>query len=83
MKPKVLITMQGGMIQNITTDQDMDIVIVDYDLPSHGEPAFKGCYAPDYIVKGGEFAEMFQNMTGAELTPEEIEVRDELKRIHF
>ena len=75
--------MQGGLIQNITTDQDMDIVIIDYDLPETGEPAFQGCYSPDGIVESGKFHELISSIAGAELTPEEIEVRDELKRIHF
>ena len=83
MKPKILITMQGGTIQNISASEDMDIAIVDYDLPDHGEPALMGIYGPDYIVKDRELHEMIDTIPGAELTPEEARVKEGLKRLHF
>jgi len=32
MKPKIIIVMEGGIIQNMLSDVPMDAVIIDYDI---------------------------------------------------
>jgi hypothetical protein len=31
MKPKVIITIEGGLIQNILSDTEIDVITIDYD----------------------------------------------------
>lgn len=50
-KPKILITMEGGMIQSIGANMDMDIVINDYDNPEEDQIRLE---SPDEIFKDGE-----------------------------
>lgn len=45
MKPKLLITIQGGLIQTITADQDCTIGIIDYD-----EEGMARVTSPDLIL---------------------------------
>lgn len=39
MKPKVIIEVKGGMIVNVSSDVDVDAMIVDYDIESTDEEA--------------------------------------------
>ena len=37
MKPKIIIVMEGGIIQNMLSDVPMDAVIIDYDIEGVAE----------------------------------------------
>jgi hypothetical protein len=37
MKPKVIITIEGGLIQNVLSDTEIDVIVVDYDTESYEE----------------------------------------------
>jgi hypothetical protein len=81
MKPKVMITVQGGVIQSVNTNVDMDIVIIDYDNLKAGDK-LKDIHAPDYIFKDGEAHELLQSLT-LPLSKEEKQVKKFLKDQKF
>ena len=37
MKPKIIIVMEGGIIQNMLSDAPVDVVIIDYDIEGLGD----------------------------------------------
>lgn len=78
MKPKILITFRGGEVVNVNTNMDADIVIVDFDVLDQGNSPVSAILAPDSISPGP----FYQDFTD-EQDPEEVEVRDELKRLKF
>lgn len=73
MKPKVLITVEKGMIQSVDSNTDIDIVIVDYDSQDYEKPysLFRG--PQDNIFKNGESYKLI----------DEDEVVEYLKHEHF
>lgn len=75
---KILITIEGGNIQDIrSTDENIDICVIDYDLLSLGEsPVYK--YDIDGKFKAGEAYTFIPNDSMGEM-----EVRDELKDLKF
>lgn len=70
---KVLITVQGGLIQSVCSNQhNMTVIIVDYDRGDHGEnPVYE------------EPVQGINEITFDNPTPMEAEVKNELERIHF
>ena len=88
MEPKILIVIEGGIIQNIIANMPIHIAIINYDVSETGDPddpednnPFRGVYQPDLIVKDGEFYKSITDFYP--LTSLEEKVRNELKRIHF
>jgi len=51
-KPRVLITMEGGIIQSIASTTDIDIIINDYDNDEEEDQIIRT--VPDEIFKPGE-----------------------------
>ena len=41
MKPRVVITMEGGLIQDISTDTEMEILVLDFDIEGGDEDRIK------------------------------------------
>lgn len=74
LKFKVLIVVEGGVIQNVLTSGEAEVVIVDYDEPA-------GNMIRDFPHQEIEIEDFFKQIT--EDTPAEKEVRDELKQRKF
>ena len=75
---KLLIVVSGGIVQAIHTNvKDLEICIADHDNASQGGNLLQRC-DPD-IVTDEPFYQQFTNNSD----PTEMELRDELKRIHF
>lgn len=74
--PKVLIDIKGGIIQNISSNRDMRIVIVDWDNFDHGGEAISGELSPDYISK--DLYDLY-----SEDDPSENNVREHLKCLNY
>jgi hypothetical protein len=48
MKPKIIIVMEGGIIQNMLSDVPMDAVIIDYDVEGmDGDDLTEICIYPN------------------------------------
>lgn len=69
-KPKVLITVEGGVVQAVSANMDMDIVIVDYDnyeppkmRSKHHQDFVPGINAPDGIFQDGEAYKLLMDDT--------------------
>ena len=75
MKPSILITVEGGLIQSFIASEDMDITIVDNDIPKVGEGPGISQHEPDTICKKGEFYLEYTD----ESDPREMEIHHELK----
>jgi len=77
---RILIQVSGGNIQNIIANENVEIVIVDYDNMEKGDaPDFSSFYEPDSIMETGTFYQQFTDAS----EPMDMEVRDELKRNHI
>lgn len=77
-KSRILIIVEGGIVQSIMTDQDnMRAVVIDFDKQSD-EP----CIVAEPEVeklKHDNFYELYTDKSDAE----EMEIREELKRLKF
>lgn len=58
MKPRMVITMNGGIIQYVSSDIDIDILLIDYDIDDtdddyikivNGTEAFVTIFKPDDV----------------------------------
>lgn len=79
MKTKILITVEGGIVQSvISNNKEIEYVIVDYDLKGD-EPVIVGEKTKPEKLKGDNFYELFTDKKD----PVEMEVRDSLKRKKF
>lgn len=77
MKTKVLIYVEGGIVQMIAASEPVDIILVDRDNQDVGDnPVVQ--YEPDHIKEAGSFHELFSFNDNPD-----IEIRDELKRLHL
>jgi hypothetical protein len=73
MKTKVLIQIEGGIIQAIHANKDMEIVIVDFDLIDIGKNPVDRIMSPDSIIEN--MYELFNEGN------REMDVREQLKRL--
>jgi len=79
-RTKVLITVENGIITNISSNKDgeeIQIVIVDYDNLENGGDVVSGILAPDDVID-----DLYTLFTD-ENDPMNVEIHDELKRLHF
>ncbi len=51
MKPRILIIVEGGIVQAVHANQDIDIVIVDYDDKSDETCIVSEVLSPDTIIE--------------------------------
>ena len=78
--PRILVEIIGGNIQNIITNEDIEVIVVDHDNIDCGDALdFENFYPVDQITKTGEFYQCYSD----ESSPREMEIRDELKRNHI
>ncbi len=78
-KSKILITVEGGIVQSVmSTDTNIQFVIVDYDLKGD-EPVIVSDPTKPEKLKTENFYELFTD----EKDPIDMEVRDKLKRLKF
>lgn len=80
-KTKVLIIVEGGVVQNVISDADnIEVVVVDWDRKGD-EEVIVGQMDVEILkpIYHGNFWELYTD----ESDPSEMEVRDELKAIHF
>jgi hypothetical protein len=85
MKPKIIIYVQGGSIQNVNVNQDADIIIVDWDnIKADSKIENISIYEPDNIFKDGEGYTLFEP-TSPRSSVKEIEqdIQDRLKELAF
>ena len=76
-KTKVLIEIQGGLIQAIySNNRNTQVVIIDQDMTDVGEPGISEIRSPDGVAD-----DLYTIYSGSE--PREREIHDELKRIKF
>lgn len=54
MKPKILITIEGGVIQNVDSNTDIDIVTIEYNIDDELEPIAIHRGPQDNLFKNGE-----------------------------
>lgn len=75
MKPKILILVEGGLIQSFIASEDMDIIVVDNDIPKSGDGMGISQYQPDTICEKGKFYMEFTDSSD----PRDMEIHYELK----
>lgn len=76
---RILIEIEGGIITQITTDKEMEVVIVDHDLFLESEPMVI-VHDPDTIIQGGEkFSKSFLQS----LDEYEQGIGEELKKLNL
>ncbi len=78
MKTKVLITVDRGNIISVSSTQDIEYLIIDYDNQALGDNPLIGPYDQDNLFENGK---SYIEVEGT--TESEKEVKDELKRIKF
>lgn len=75
MKPKILITVEGGIVQSVcTSSPDFEIMIIDYDEPV----CVSGKYEPD-----GVFQNMAEEAFSGKLSEDEKYAQARLKDQNF
>jgi len=81
MKPKVLIILQGGMIEAIASTVPLDIIVNDYDNDEENQIYD---YTVDSIIKSGEAFKLLERKPGTvPLSSQEILLREHLKDVKF
>lgn len=80
MKNKVLIYVEGGMVQNVyASDPNLKIVIVDTDVREDVATKYRYCseiLSPDMVADS-----IYELFTGSD--PVDTEIREDLKRMKF
>ena len=79
MKPKILITIEGGVIQSIGSNMDVDIVINDYDNEEEDQ-IYQ--YALDTVFKDGEAHKLIEP-NGYPLSMAEQLAKEYLKELNY
>lgn len=79
MRTKVLVTLRGGMIEEMYANNEIELVVVDYDLVDHGESPVSTPHVSYYSDEHVGFSGLFTDTSD----PVEMEIRDELKRLKF
>lgn len=82
-KTKVLIIVEGGIVQSVHADSDLEYVVVDYDKHSDDPVLIGGVNTPDTVLGPGE---KFYNMykPAKESTDrDEVFVHESLKKLKF
>ena len=54
MNTKIIIEVRGGNVVAVSSSEDVDIVIVDYDSPENGDDLIKGVYGQDALFESGK-----------------------------
>jgi len=78
-KVKLIIQVRVGNVINVSSTQDINYVIVDYDNIDVGEEPVKDVYGQDAIFEPGEAHRLFTDASD----PQEMEIKDALKVLKF
>ena len=78
-KVKIIIELKNGYLGSVSSSQEIDIVIIDHDNIDKGEPPVKDILQQDAIFLPGEAYKLYTDASD----PRDMEIREELKRIHF
>lgn len=81
MRNKILITVEGGTVQNVTTNFDAEIVIVDYDSQGDDPVIVSDILEPDTIVPEGEL--FSKTLFEGKLHNDVAEAKRKLKDLNF
>lgn len=76
---KILITVEGGIVQNINANIDAKIVVIDYDDKGDDPVYISEIMEPNNIVKDNFHSELFQG----EIHPSEQIAKETLKELNF
>lgn len=77
MKPKILIIVSGGNVQDVVTNQEVDVILIDHDNIDAGDKPVN--YYPTNSFKDGEAHQLFTQFDDKR----EEEIHNELKRLKF
>jgi len=80
MKPKILITIEGGMISSIGANMPIEILINDYDN-QEDDQIYE--YKPDAIFTNGEAHKLITAEGGSPLSMAENLLKSHLKDVKF
>lgn len=80
MKPRIVITIAGGTIENIYSTADFDFIIADFDLINCGEGEIAKHYEADEICPDGDFTHLIEtsDRVGQQAHDELKEIQKEL-----
>jgi hypothetical protein len=83
MKTKILITVEGCIIQNISANADIEIVIVDYDNWKDDEQIVSEILSPDTQIKEDE--KFHEHLFGADkdLSASRVRAKDRLTDLDY
>lgn len=82
MKNKILITVEGGIVQNVSTNFEAEIVIVDFDLKSDDPVIVSEKLEPDAVLgQKDKFYEEFYSKDA--VAKEDQFVYEKLKELNF
>jgi len=79
MNTKIIIEVYGGNITAVSSSNEIDIIILDYDNAENGSPFDGGVLSQDALFEPGSAHELFT----ADNDQVAIEVKEYLKRINF
>ena len=77
-KPKIVITIEGGMVTTMSSNTDVEMIILDYDNPENGGKIVDGIHFQDKLFRNGEAYKLISGESD-----EEIEALEFLKDINF
>lgn len=61
MKPRILITVEGGIVQNVNSNCDIEVVVLDYDSDNSEEPVSIQHGNQDKIFATGKAYKLLEN----------------------
>lgn len=81
-KPKILITVEGGMVQSVTSNTDVDVIIIDYDVEDPENPVSIQHGPQDDLFANGKAYKAIEDGKFP-ISEEEREVLEYLKEVKF
>lgn len=65
--PKIVVFVEGGIVQAVHSNTDLQVVIVDRDDQAENETVITGIYEPDLIIDvNDKFADRIENISDQE-----------------
>ena len=81
-KIKILITVEGGIVQNVcTNNSDCEIVIIDYDDKGDEPVLVSEVLEPDMVINANEL--FYKKVFKDPLHPSELLAKEQLKDLKF
>jgi len=83
-KPKVIITLDGGVFVDLCSNTDVEYVVIDYDKHSDEPVIIHGPHKQDHLFRNGKSYELWENRDiSLPISEEETEVICHLKECKF